>query len=70
MVLRRVAATSDIVVRRVPAHLSVDPECATVLLKFNGCNARHLPGLLDVGTVRTNGEAHQVLPDLHLLLIR
>lgn len=51
-------------------YLSVDPERAALLLQLDGRDAGHLPRLLDVGAVGADGEAHQVLADLDLLLVR
>lgn len=51
------------------AYLSVDPEGTALLLQLDGRDTRHLPRLLDVGTVGTDGEAHQILPHPHLLLV-
>lgn len=52
------------------AYLSVDSECAALLLQLNCRDARHLPRLLNVGTVGSDGEAHQVLADFDFLLVR
>lgn len=54
----------------IASYLPVDPEGTTLLLQFNSCDTCHLPSLLDVGTMRADGKAHQVLPDLNLLLVR
>lgn len=51
-------------------HLSVDPERAAFLLQLDRRDARHLPRLLNVRTVGSDGEPHEVLADFHFLLVR
>ena len=50
-------------------YLSVDAEGAALLLQLDGRHAWNLPGLLDVGAMGTDSQSHQVLSDLHLLLV-
>lgn len=52
---------------QLPTHLSIDFKGACWLVQLDACDVLNFTGLLDVGTMRSNGQTHQILPHHKLL---